>query len=115
MALAFFLAPQILLRRAAPPPPPRRASNTATPRLRLACCAEQTQNIVDIFENTIDILTNSIDISTNIIDILSLVRTPSDFVLRRRCVFMVPLLCFHATAAEFSMQVRGGARAAGGC
>ena len=94
MALAFFLAPQILLRRAAPPPPPRRASNTAAAHLRLGCCAEQTQNIIDISENSIDIFKNSTDISTNIIDILTLVRTPSDFVLRRRWVFIAPPLGF---------------------
>jgi len=86
--------PPLLLRHAAPQTPPRRASNSATPHLILACCAEQTRNITDIFKNTIDILTNSTDISTNIIDILSLVRTPSDFVLRRRWVFIAPPLCF---------------------
>jgi hypothetical protein len=88
------VAPPLLLRRAAPPPPPRRTSNTATARFRLSCCAEQTQNIIDISDNSIDIFKNSTDISTNIIDILSLVRTPSDFVLRRRWVFIAPPLCF---------------------
>jgi hypothetical protein len=94
MALAFFLAPQILLRHAAPQTPPRHTSNTATPHIKLGCCAEQTQNIIDISENSIDIFKNSTDISANIIDILTLVRTPSDFVLRRRWVFIAPPLCF---------------------
>jgi hypothetical protein len=58
----------------APQTPPRRTPNTATPRHRLGCCADQTQNITDISTNTIDILTNTIDIFKNITDILSLFR-----------------------------------------
>jgi hypothetical protein len=59
---------------------PRRTPNSATPHLRLGCCADQTQNIIDIFENLNGICRNISEICRNINDILSLFRGCDDFI-----------------------------------
>ena len=70
----------------APQTRPRRTPNSATAHLRLCYCAEQNQNIIDIFRITIEISTNSIDIFRNFNDILSFFGTLSDDELRFRWV-----------------------------
>jgi len=70
----------------APQTRPRRTPNSATAHPQLGCCADQSQNITDIFRNSIDISTNSIDIFRNFNAILSIVGTLSDDELRFRWV-----------------------------
>jgi hypothetical protein len=48
-------------------------------RIRLSCCAEKAQNIIEIFENSIEICRNSIEIFENISDILSFFGPSADF------------------------------------
>jgi hypothetical protein len=70
----------------APQTRPRRTPNSATTHLQLGCCADQSQNIIDIFRNSIEISTNSFDIFRNFNAILSIVGTLSDDELRFRRV-----------------------------
>jgi len=53
-------------------------SNSTLLPNKLGCCADKTQNIVDIFKNSSDISTNSIDVFTNFNDILSFVCTVAE-------------------------------------
>ena len=52
--------------------------NSAAVQNILGRCAEQTQNIIDIFTNSIDIFENSTDIFTNFNDILTFIGTAAE-------------------------------------
>jgi len=106
-------------------------TNTATAHFRLGCCAEQSQNIIDIFRNSTDISTNSIEIFGNINDILSLEGGINGFDADSGWVRSVDAPCFRCVAADFSLRRRrlsaaprgerrgivadGRGRRAGGC
>ena len=83
------------LRHVAPPTPLVRGKNLTTPRLRLGCCAEQTQNIIDIFENLNGICKNINGICRNINDILTFSCDVGEFVLHYIRVHTKDVLCLY--------------------
>jgi len=85
----------------------RRAPNTATAHFRLGCCAEQSQNIIDIFRNSTDISTNSIEIFGNINDILSLEGGINGIDANNGWVRSANAPCFHCVAADFPLRHEG--------